>query len=154
MIPLPGIPWYWKLGAVALAGLALYAWAYLDGRDSKQSELDALERSHAEAFARASGAARERERINNEAMAVAGRKWDEHAKIAGGKFDTALDRLRRAYASRDGVPRNPETAGQCPEPSGPAAAELLRQGETIAGIARDADLDRAALMACVSAWPR
>lgn len=148
------IPWYWKLGAAAALAAALYAWAYLDGRDSKQGELDALRQSYEVAAAQAAGMRKERERMWAEAITVAGRRYDERAKIADASFDSSLDRLRNAYASSARLRLTPKAAGSCAEPSGPTAAELLGMGETLARMVREADRDRAALMACVGSWPR
>lgn len=148
------IPWSYKLGALALVVALVGVSGYVKGRKDVRALWRAEVASYREAAAQAAGAARERERVWKQAMTVAGEKYDARAKVADGNFDTALDRLRNAYSSRDGIRQPAKPPGQCPEPSGPTAAELLRAGEDLAGILRDADRDRAALMACVGAWPR
>lgn len=147
------IPATWIAGGVAVAvGLAGVS-GYVAGRKALRGEMDALRRSYEIAAAQASAREAERIRMWSQAITVAGAKYEERAQVADRSFNGSLDRLRDAYASRDRMrPAAPAPAG-CPAPSGPAAADLLRAGEAIAGIARDADRDRAALIACVQAWP-
>ena len=147
------IPGRYKLAIVCAMVAAVALWAYFEGRESKQGELDALRQSYEVAYAQAAGARQARERIWEQAIAVAGEKYDERAKIADQSFDASLDRLRDAYASSARLRLTPKATGSCAEPSGPAAADVLRAGEQLAAILRDADRDRAALMACVGAWP-
>lgn len=147
-------PWMWKLGAVALAVAFWSWWMYDAGRDSKQAALDALKQSYELAAAQAAGARKAREQMWQEAITTAGAKYDERAKVADAGFDANLDRLRNAYASGARLRIPASVAGGCPESGGPTAAELLRAGQELAGILRDADRDAAALRACVSAWPR
>ena len=149
MIPLP-----WKLGILALVLAAYGASAYVLGRKHVRQAWMAERASVAAEMARLEGQIEERERIWANAMKVAGEKYSERAAQADRNFGVGLDRLRRAYASRTRMPIPTPAPEGCPGPSGPTAADLLRAGETIAGLARDADRDRAALMACVEAWPR
>lgn len=148
------IPWYWKLAALALLVALAAASGYVRGRQDVRALWEAERQALQVEIARAAGAARERERMWKQAMVTAGEKFDERAKIADAGFDASLDRLRNAYASGAGLRIPASATSQCPEPSGPTAAELLRAGEALAGIIRDADRDRAALMSCVAAWPR
>lgn len=150
LIPLP-----YKLGilafAVALAGVC----GYVKGRSSLKSEMQALRQSYEVAAAQAAGREAERVRMWSGALIQAGRQYDERAKVADSSFDANLDRLRRAYAaSGSRVQPAASVAGSCAEPSGPTAGELLKAGELVAGLVRDADRDRAALISCVQAWPR
>lgn len=149
LIPLP----YRILGAAVLAAV-LALTCYVGGRRSKQADLDALRRSYELAAAQSQAARKERERVWEQAMTQAGRQYDERAKVADRSFDNSLDRLRSAYASSAQLRVPAGTAGQCDRAGEPTAADLLRQGETLAAIARDADRDRAALISCVQAWPR
>lgn len=157
MLPIvPSIPaWAWKWGAVALAVGALSTSCYVAGRKAVRGEMDALRRSYEVAAAQAAGREAERVRTWQQALTVAGAKYNERAQMADRSFDANLDSLRRAYNSSSARLRPPAPAAQgCAEPSGPTAAELLRAGEALAGIIRDADRDRAALISCVASYPR
>ncbi len=151
MIPIP-LPW--KLGllaiVVALAGVS----GYVKGRKDVQALWNAERQSYEVALAQAVGARQERERMWREAMTVAGRQYDERAKMADQSFDTSLDRLRSAYASSARLRLPAAASGQCDRAGEPTAADVLRAGEELAAILRDADRDRAALATCVAAWPR
>jgi len=150
LIPLP-----WKLGIVAVAVALVGVSGYVKGRNSLKADMQALRQGYEVASAQAAGREAERVRVWTNAAVVAGEKFNERAKVADASFDSNLDRLRRAYNSHSARLRPPASAaGSCPEPSGPTAGELLKAGEMVAGLVREADRDRAALMACVSAWPR
>ncbi len=116
--------------------------------------MDALRQSYEVAAAQAAGREAERVRQWEQSAIVAGEKYDERAKIADSSFDANLDRLRQAYSSVRGVRFAAPVAGECAEPSGPTAGDLLRHGEAIAELARRADKDRAALISCIAAWPK
>ena len=149
LIPLP-----YRIGiAAALVGILCVS-SYVAGRKAVRGQLDALRQSYE--IAAAQSAAREAERVRQwtNAVKVASEKYDERAKIADASFDSSLDRLRNAYASVKGVRLAAPAAGECPGPSGPTGADLLGMGETLARLVREADRDRAALMACVQAYPR
>jgi len=156
MIPFATVPAFiWKYVAIAVAAGAV-AWRIYDaGQDSKQAEMDALKKSYEVAAAQAAGREAEKSRMWQTAAKVAGEKFNERAKVADASFDGNLDRLRRAYASSSGrVQPAAGTAGSCPEAGGVSAGDLLKAGEMVAGLVRDADRDRAALVACAGAWPR
>lgn len=144
----------WRLVGIALLVATVGASCYVLGRKHVRAEFNAYKAAQAVEVARIKGQQQERERMWTQAMTVAGKQYDEQAKVADQSFDTSLDRLRRAYASTNRVRPAAASACECPEPSGPTAADLLRAGETLAGIARDADRDRAALVSCVAGWPR
>ena len=155
MIPFATVPAFvWKFLAIAIAAGAVAWWIYDAGQDSKQGELDALRQSYEVAAAQAAGREAERVRMWTQAVTIAGAKFDERAKIADSSFDASLDRLRNAYASVKGVRFAAPAPAGCPEAGGPTAGELLKAGELVAGLVRDADRDRAALASCVGAWPR
>lgn len=148
LIPLP----YRILGAAVLAAI-LALTCYVGGRRSKQADMDALRMSYELAAAQSAAARKERERVWTEAMSVAGRKFDERAKMADSSFDANLDRLRRAYQSA-GLRPAAAPAGECDRAGGATAGDILKQGEILAGILRDADRAQIALQACVQSWPR
>lgn len=154
VIPLPVIPLPYKLGALAIALAVSHAFVYFKGRSHMLERWNAANAAAAVEQAKRQGEQDEKERMWETAMKTAGAKYDERAKIADSSFDTSLDRLRNAYSSSARLRQPAQAAGSCPEASGPTAADVLRTGEALAGILRDADLDRAALMACVTAWPR
>ena len=149
LIPLP-----WKLGIAAALVAALCLSSYVLGRKHVRGQLDALRQSYE--IAAAQSAAREAERVRmwTNAVTVAGAKYDERAKIADSSFDASLDRLRNAYSSVNGVPLAAPVAGECAATGGPTAGDILKQGEALAGILRDADKAQSALASCVAAWPR
>jgi len=149
LVPLP-----WKLGAVAALVGILCVSSYVLGRKHVRGQMDALRQSYEVAAAQAAGREAERVRQWTNAVKVASEKYDERAKIADSSFDASLDRLRNAYSSVKGVRLTAAVAGECPEPSGPTAGDLLRHGEAIAELARRADKDRAALKSCIAAFPK
>lgn len=149
MIPLP-----WLAGGLALAVAVSGVSGYVSGRKSLRDQMTALERSYAVAAAQAAGREAERLRVWTNAAKIAGERYAERAQIADRSFDASLDRLRNAYSSSERMRSTAPAPEGCPGPSGPTAAELLRAGETIAGMARDADRDREALISCVAAYPR
>lgn len=149
LIPLP-----YKLGALALLVALVGVSGYVKGRKDVRALWNAEKRSYELALAQAVGARQERERMWREAITVAGAKYDERAKMADQSFDASLDRLRNAYNSSARLRLPAAAAGSCPESSGPTAGELLKAGELVAGMVRDADRDRAALISCVQSYPR
>ena len=149
LVPLP-----YKLGAIAVVVALVGVSGYVRGRKDVRALWNAERQSYQVALAQAVGARQERERMWREAMTTAGRLYDDRAKVADQSFDASLDRLRSAYASSARLRLPAAAAGSCPEPSGPTAADVLRAGEELAAILRDADRDRAALTACVAAYPR
>lgn len=154
MFPLPAIPTLWKLGALALLLATVAASSYVAGRKAVRAQMEALQQSYAVAAAQAAGREAERGRVWKSAVTTAGVKYEEARKVADTGHSTSLERLRNAYTGRDRVRPASAAPADCPGPSGPTAGELLQQGEILAGIIRDADQDRAGLMACVGAWPR
>lgn len=152
--PLPFIPLPYKLAAVGIAIALSGTFGYFKGRAHMLERWNAANAAAAVEQARRQGEQDERERMWQDAMQTAGAKYDERAKIADSSFDASLDRLRNAYSSSARLRQPAEAAGSCPEASGPTAAELLEHGETLARLVREADRDRAALMACVQAYPR
>lgn len=143
-----------RLGVYAACASAIWLHGCDYGEDREVGKRVALERSYAVAAAQAAGREAERLRVWTNAAKVAGERYAERAQIADRSFDASLDRLRNAYSSSERVRATATAPEGCPGSSGPTAAELLRAGETIAGLARDADRDREALRACVSAWPK
>jgi hypothetical protein len=149
LIPLP-----YRIGiAAALVGILCLS-SYVAGRKSLRGQMDALRQSYEVAAAQAAGREAERVRQWTNAITVAGEKYAERAKMADASFDSSLDRLRNAFNSVKGVRLAAPVAGECPGPSGPTAGDILKQGEQLAAILRDADLTAAALKSCVAAWPR
>lgn len=146
--------WAIKLGAVALSVAALSWWMYDAGQDSKQSQMDALRQSYEVAAAQSAAREAERVRMWTQAMTQAGRQYDERAKIADSSFDASLDRLRNAYSSVKGVRFTAPATGECPAASRIDPDAVLRAGETVAAMARDADKTLAALQACIASHPR
>lgn len=151
---IPAIPLSYKLGALALALALAGAAGYVQGRKSLRGDLDALRASYAAAAAQAKGQAEERERMWTNAAQVAGEKYDARIKAGDDWAAAQLDRMRDAAATGERVRAATETAGGCPAPRGPTQAELLGASREIIELARDADQDRAALEACLAAWPR
>ena len=149
LVPVP-----WKLGIAAAVIGILCVSSYVAGRKAVRGQLDALRQSYEVAAAQSAAREAERVRMWTQAVTVAGAKYDERAKIADSSFDASLDRLRNAYASVKGVRLAAPAAGECPAAGGPTRAELLGMGETLARLVREADRDRAALMACRQAWPQ
>lgn len=148
------IPRVYMIGiAAALVGILCVS-SYVLGRKHVREQMDALRQSYEVAAAQAAAREAERVRMWTNAVKVASEKYDERAKMADASFDSSLDRLRNAYASVKGVRLAAPTSGECPSPSGPTGAELLGMGETLARLVREADRDRAALMACRQAWPQ
>lgn len=149
LIPLP-----YRIAILAAVVAALCASSYVLGRKHVRAQFDAYKQAQAVEAALVKGEQEQRERMWTQAMTEAGRLYDERHKQADASFDASLDRLRSAYASTRGVRLAPGSAALCPETGRATAADLLRAGEALAGIARDADQDRAALVSCVGAWPR
>lgn len=148
------IPFPYRIGiAAALVGVLCLS-SYVAGRKAVRGQMDALRQSYEVAAAQAAAREVERVRMWTNAVTVAGAKYEERAKVADASFDSSLDRLRNAYSSIKGVRFTAPTSGECPATSGPTGAELLGMGETLARLVREADRDRAALMACVQAHPR
>jgi hypothetical protein len=137
--------------AVALAGVS----GYVKGRNSLKADMAALRQGYEVAAAQAAGREAERSRMWANAAIQAGRQYDERAKLADSSFDSNLDRLRRAYTSSSNrVQPAAGTAGSCEEAGGPTAGDILKQGERLAEILRDADRAQSALMACIATYPR
>lgn len=149
LIPLP-----YKLLALGVLAIALFVTGFVAGIKWERPKRDALEQGYKAAAAQAAGREAERIRMWQQAMKVAGEKFNARREQADRSHDAYLDRLRDAYTRSERVRASSPAPEVCARPGGPTAADLLRQGEAIAAIARDADRDRAALMACVEAWPR
>ena len=150
LIPLP-----YRIGLLALAVALVAVSGYVKGRNSLKADMQALRQGYEIAAAQAAGREAERSRMWRKAAKVAGEKFDERSKMADSSFDANLDRLRSAYASSSNrVQPAASVAGSCPEPSGISARDVLKQGEELAAILRDADRTALALQACVAAFPR
>lgn len=152
MIPIP-YQLLIRFGLPALIAVMLLVGAYSMGRKHVREAWDLERQAQRAELEHAKGIQQERERMWSKAMTTAGVKYDERATIADQSFDASVERLRRAYETRPRVREPAGATGQCPSPSGPTAADVLGAGEALAAIVRDADRDRAALDACVRAWP-
>ena len=149
LIPLP-----YKIGAIALAVALVGVSGYVKGRNSLKADMAALRQSYEVAAAQAAGREAEKSRMWANAAKVAGEKFSERAKVADASFDSNLDRLRRAYASSGSrVQPAASAAGSCDETGRISAGDILKQGEALAAILRDADRAQSALKSCVAAFP-
>jgi hypothetical protein len=144
----------YKLLAALILALVLLIAGFIAGIKWEKPKRIALEQGYQVAAAQTAG--REAERVRQAAARIAHEQEKADARIAQAdrSFDAYLGRLRDAYSRSDRVRAATPAPEGCPAPSGPTAADILREGEKLAGIVRDADRDRAALEACVAAWPR
>jgi hypothetical protein len=150
LIPLP-----WRIGLLALAVALVAVSGYVKGRNSLKADMQALKQGYEIAAAQAAGREAERSRMWQQAAKVAGEKFDERAKMADSSFNSSIDRLRSAYASSSNrVQPAAAVAGECQAAGGISAGDVLKQGEELAAILRDADRTALALQACVAAFPR
>ena len=149
LIPLP-----WKIGLVAAFLAVLAGSSWVAGRKSLRGEMDALRRSYELAAAQAAGREAERGRIWKQASIVAGEKYVEKITAGNTWADSQFKRMRDASATRDRVRDATAAPAGCPATRGPGQAELLAASRTVIEIARDANQDRAGLIACLEAWPR
>ena len=150
LLPLP-----WRIGLLALAVALVAVSGYVNGRNSLKADMQALRQGYEIAAAQAAGREAERSRMWQQAAIQAGRQYDERAKMADSSFDRNLDRLRSAYASSSGrVQPAASVAGECQAAGGISAGDVLKQGEELAAILRDADRTQSALAACIAAFPR
>ena len=151
LIPLP-----WKLGFLALAIAASGASGYVLGRKHVRMAWDAQRAVDAAAEAKARGIYEERERMWTKATEVAGEKFNERIKIGDAWAARELGRLRASAGSSGRMPSAPGITETCAGAisGGPGISELQRAGEAIVGLVQSADRDRAALVACVDAWPK
>jgi len=148
------IPLTWIAGGtavlVALAGVS----GYVKGRSDVRALWEAERQGYRVAAAQAQAVAAERVRMWTRAITVAGAKYDERIKAGDSWAATQLDRMRDATATSDRVRAATETPAGCPATRGPRQADLLAASREIIELARDADQDRAGLIACLEAWPR
>jgi hypothetical protein len=146
--------WPYKAAAILAIVAALALVGYVKGRGDVRALWDAERAGYRAAAAQA--AIREAETAKRWRVQVdeAQRAYDGELRTIERRNDDYLDRLRDALARSDRVragapaPAGGEGAGRA------TAAELFGKGEELARLVREADRDRAALIACVGAWPR
>lgn len=148
------IPITWLAGGLALAVAVSGASGYVAGRKAVRGEMDALRQSYAIAAAQAAGREAERGRMWQQALTVAGDKFNERIEAGNGWTATREQRLRDAAATSERVYAATTVTPGCPAVNQPRLADVLAASREIVALARDADAVRAAALACISAWPQ
>jgi hypothetical protein len=164
MIPLPALAaavpaWVWKVAAAVVFAVFMFVGGCMHGKQGAEQKLAVVEASFRTAARLAAEQARVEEK-HEKAIVERENSRNEKAIVANAAtYVVELERLRKSAADPGRGPRSvPEPAaapGDCPRASSaPASAELLGHGETLARILQSAVADRAALEACIAAWPR
>lgn len=155
-IPLPAIPFMWKLGGLALLVALVAASSYVAGRKAVRAEMQALKLSYEVAAAQAAGREAERGRQMKADVHKAGERYVEQIKVGDSWLATERGvniRLRDSIARSDRVRAGSPAPAGCPDVSQRAKAELLGAREAIAELAESANRDRLGFEACISSWP-
>lgn len=149
----------WLLGLLTCCALliglmtAIYRSGAAAGRDEVMAQWSRQREADARTAARLADQARESERgLQAAADRIRREKDDEIGRLVA-RHDAAVERLRRrASRPADYMPAAAQAAGDQPA-AGCGADQLYREDGAVAlGIARDADITRAALMECRAAY--
>lgn len=141
-----------KIGIVAAVGLAIWAHGGWYWSQDARKAAEAQEQSYKVAAAQAAGARKAREQMWQEAITVAGEKWNAANKTVVADRDNANQRLREHASSARLRITSAPAQGSCP--SGPGIDELVRKGEELEELVSSAARLGNALNLCLGSWPR
>lgn len=148
----PSLKW---ISILAIAA-GLLTTAYLTGRKHVRVQWEAERQAYRIAAAQVAAASEERERGLKQIAQRTEENLNEELKVRDARHATELSGLRNAINARRSRVSNDTTASaKCETASSTVVTldELQRASEALVGIVTQADRERAALMACVAAWP-
>lgn len=141
-----------------LAGFAVICGIFLGGYFKGRADEGVSWKIEKHGYEVAAGQAARREKETSDrwikAVKLSGERYRAALKTYDGVYNNQLARLHKSAADAERLREASGAGSGDSETSGPSAAELLRAGEELIELARDADKDRAALIACTQGWPK